>query len=196
MVEAPRVPTTGLTIPNTVTPTTPTQAPTPAPTPTDPVQVEREKISAQNKAQMELNAQKSQLAIQERKAQKEEERIASIPVDQKSIVQSLVAGVNVPPQNTPEYRNAQTIYSQFKKYNSMTDTELLSNLKQGNIGSELDSYLNQNPNYAKAKAKLAEQQKIDSLNRMGQSAFNVVTGTEPVDLADLTSVENKYKPPV
>lgn len=124
---------------------------------------------------MALNKQKSELAIADRKKQAEEAKIASIPTDQKSIVQSLISGVSIPPQNTPEYRNANTIYSQFKKYNSMTDTELLTNLKQGNIGSELDSYLQANPNYTAAKQKLAQQQKVDSLNRVGQSIMNVTS---------------------
>lgn len=165
-------------VPQSVTPVQPTstaQTTTPVATPVSTPIDKNAEIKANNEAVMAQNKQKSELAIADRKAQKEEERIASMPVDQKSIVQSMIAGVNVPMQRTPAYRNAETIYNQFRKYNSMTDTELLSNLKQGNIGSELDGYLNQNPNYAKAKAKLAEIQKIDSLNRMGQSAFNVVT---------------------
>jgi len=145
---------------------------------------------------MEANAQKSQLAILERKQAESDAKMSAMPVDQKSIVQSLIAGVSIPPQNTPEYRSANTIYSQFKKYNSMTDVELLSNLKQGNIGSELDSYLQQNPNYTAAKQKLAQDQKIASLNRIGQSVMNVSNGSEPVDLAELESTEAKYNPPV
>lgn len=47
----------------------------------------------------------------------------------------------------------------------MTDVQLLDNLKQGQIGTELDSLLSQNPNYAKAKAELAKAQKAASINR-------------------------------
>jgi len=197
IVEAPRDPTTGLSAPQASVPTpattsTPTStSPTPT-TPVDPVQVEREKITAQNKATLEQNRQKVQLE-RENKALDAQ---ALIPTDQKSIVQALASGVSVPEQNTPEYRNAQTIYKNFQKYNSMTDTELLNNLKQGNIGSELDSLLNQNPSYAQAKAQLSKVQKTDSLNRMGQSIVNVATNKEPVDLADLWSVERKYSPPI
>lgn len=168
-------------MPTPATTSTPTStSPTPT-TPVDPVQVEREKITAQNKATLEQNRQKVQLE-RENKALDAQ---ALIPTDQKSIVQALASGVSVPEQNTPEYRNAQTIYKNFQKYNSMTDTELLNNLKQGNIGSELDSLLNQNPSYAQAKAQLSKVQKTDSLNRMGQSIVNVATNKEPVDLADL-----------
>lgn len=172
MAEAPRDQTTGLSAPLS-------NAPTPAPVAqTTPEISKRDEISAQNKAQMALNKQQADLRNQERKQTAEEARIASIPTDQKSIVQALASGVNVPVQNTPEYRNAQTIYKNFRKYNAMTDTELLTNLKQGNVGTEMDSLLMQNPNYAKAKAEYARVQKTDSLNRMGQSLMNVVTGKE------------------
>ena len=179
--------------PQSVAPTQPVQPTTPTtPTPVD----KTAEIQAKNQAQMEANAQKSQLAIQERKKATEDAKLASIPTDQKWIVQSLISWVSVPAQNTAAYRNANTIYTQFKKYNSMTDTELLSNLKQGNIGSELDGYLQSNPNYTLAKQKLAQEQKIASLNRIGQSVMNVAGWKEPVDLWDLTSVEAKYNPPV
>lgn len=75
------------------TPATPAPAPvtpTPStPTPTAPVD-EAAKIKAQNEAQMAANAQKSQLAIQERKQQEADAKIANTPTDQKSILTSLV----------------------------------------------------------------------------------------------------------
>jgi hypothetical protein len=79
-----------------VTPQAPTQPTTPAPStpttpaPTAPVDKTAE-IQAKNQAQMEVNAQKSQLAIQERKKAAEDAKLASIPTDQKSILTSLVS---------------------------------------------------------------------------------------------------------
>ena len=89
-------------------------------------------------------------------------------MNQDDIVKSLIAGVTVPEQKTAAYRNAVKISEEFKKFNAMTDTQLLDNLKQGQIGSQMDSLLNQNPNYAKAKEKLSKEQKIASLNRAGR----------------------------
>ena len=89
-------------------------------------------------------------------------------MNQDDIVKSLIAGVTVPEQKKAAYRNAVKISEEFKKFNAMTDTQLLDNLKQGQIGSQMDSLLNQNPNYAKAKEKLSKEQKIASLNRAGR----------------------------
>lgn len=57
---------------------------------------------------------------------------ANTPVlmNQKDIVSALVSGVSVPEQNTQAYRNATVVANQFKKFNSMTDVQLLDNLKQ------------------------------------------------------------------
>lgn len=79
--QAQPTPATPAPAPITPTPTTPTQAPVD----------EAAKIKAQNEAQMELNKQKSQLAIQERKQQEADAKMASIPTDQKSILTSLVS---------------------------------------------------------------------------------------------------------
>lgn len=126
---APTNPNTGLTQPTQ--PTTPVQAqvtppettvasvvtptPTPeiAPTPLD----KTAEIKAQNEAQMALNKQKSELAIQDRKQAEADAKMATIPTDQKSIVNALVSGASVAPQNTQAYRNALTVSNQFKKFN-------------------------------------------------------------------------------
>lgn len=196
MAQAPVNPETGLSAPQVSTPTT---VPTPeikteipvAPT-VDPVQIEREKISAQNKATLEQNRQKVELERQNKALDAQ----ALIPTDQKSIVRALASGVSVPVQNTPEYRNAQATYKNFQRLNAMTDTELATNMSQGNIGTEMDSLLANNPNYQKAKQELSKKQQTDSINRMMKSIGNVVSGKEPVDLADLSSIERKYSAPI
>lgn len=54
----------------------------------------------------------------------------------------------------------------------MTPTQLLDNLKQGQISSEMDQLLSQNPNYTQAKQKLNEQQKITNLNKTMNNIVN------------------------
>ena len=123
---------------------------------------------------------------------------ANTPVlmNQKDIVSALVSGVSIPEQNTQAYRNATVVANQFKKFNGMTDVQLLDNLKQGQIGTELDSLLSQNTNYAKAKAELAKAQKTASINRATQIASNVISGKETPIVDDLANIEAKYNPPI
>ena len=210
MVTAPVDTTTGLSKPLETTPATSTPVPT-APTPITPkvdatpginqttyaqAKAESEKIKAENEAVMEQNKQKADLATQDRQKIAEEARIASIPTDQKGIVSSLLSGVNIPIQKTQAYNNAVVIADQFKKFNGMTDVQLLDNLKQGQIGTELDSLLSQNPNYAKAKAELAKAQKTASINRATQIASNVISGKETPIVDDLANIEAKYNVPI
>lgn len=117
------------------------------------------------------------------------------PLNQKDVLNAFISGVNVPEQNTQAYRNAKVQYDTFKKFNAMTPTQLLDNLKQGQIGTEMDALLSQNPWYIEAKQKLAQVQRTASLNRMGQSAIGVINGKEPEDLSDLSKVEAKYNAP-
>ena len=174
-------PTPAPTQPAPVTPTPTT------PTPTAPVD-EAAKIKAQNEAQMELNKQKSQLAIQERKQQEADAKMANTPTDQKSILTSLVSGVSVPEQKTAAYRNAQTQYKNYQKFNSMTPTQLLDNMKMGEIDTATSQLLASNPNYIKAKEDFDKFQKNQSINQMVKSVTNGATGkTEEVDYAEKAS---------
>lgn len=124
---------------------------------------------------MAQNKQKSELATQERQQIAKETAQASIPTDQKGIVNALISGMSVAEQPTQAYRNDLVVSNQFKKFNGMTEVQLLDNLKQGQIGTELDSLLSQNPNYAKAKAELAKVQKTASINRATRIASNVIS---------------------
>lgn len=145
---------------------------------------------------MAQNKQQAELKTQERQQVAQETAQASIPRDQKDIVNALVSGMSVPEQNTQAYRNATVVANQFKKFNGMTDVQLLDNLKQGQIGTELDSLLSQNPNYAKAKAELAKAQNTASINRATQIASNVISGKETPVVDDLANIESKYNPPL
>ena len=176
-----------------VTPQAPTQPTTPAPaTPTTPAPTapldKTAEIQAKNQAQMEANAQKSQLAIQERKKAAEDAKLANIPTDQKSILTSLVSGVSVPQQNTAAYRSANLQYKNYQKFNAMTPQQLLDNMKMGEIDTATSQLLANNPSYIKAKEDFDKFQKNQSINQMVQSVTNGVKGTtETVDYAQQAS---------
>jgi hypothetical protein len=121
---------------------------------------------------------------------------APVLMNQKDIVTALLGGQSVPVQKTQAYNNALVIADQFKKYNGMTDVQLLDNLKQGQIGTELDSLLSQNPNYAKAKAELAKAQKTASINRATAMATGVISGKDTPVVDDLKWIEAKYSAPI
>jgi len=166
------------------TPTTP--APT-TPAPTAPVDKTAE-IQAKNQAQMEANAQKSQLAIDGRKKAAEDARLANIPTDQKSILTSLISWVSVPQQNTAAYRNANLQYKNYQKFNAMTPQQLLDNMKMGEIDTATSQLLANNPSYIKAKEDFDKFQKNQSINQMVQSVTNGAKGTtETVDYAQQAS---------
>jgi len=145
---------------------------------------------------MAQNKQQAELKTQERQQIAQETAQASIPTDQKGIVNALVSGMSVAEQPTQAYRNAKVVADNFKRFNGMTDVQLLDNLKQGQIGTELDSLLSQNPNYAKAKAELAKAQKTSSINRATQIASNVIKGKETPYVDDLANIEAKYQAPL
>lgn len=137
---------------------------------------------------MALNQQKSQLAIQERKQQEADAKIANTPTDQKSILTSLLSGVSVPEQKTAAYRNAQTQYKNYQKFNSMTPQQLLDNMKMGEIDTATSQLLAGNPNYIKAKEDFDKFQKNQSINQMVKSVTNGTTGkTEEVDYTEKAS---------
>lgn len=98
-----------------------------------------------------------------------------VAMDQKDIVKNLIAGVNVPKQSTRAYNNAVVMADEFKKFNGMTDVQLLDNLKQGQIGSEMSSLLSQNPNFAKANEQYKKIQQTNSINRATNYAMNAIT---------------------
>lgn len=175
---APVVPTveTPKPVEASVTPTTPTQ------TPFQQAQAESEKIKAQNEAQMKLNTQQADLKAQERQQVAQETARANTPTNQKDVLNALVSGVSVAPQNTPAYRNAQMQYKTYQKFATMTPTQLVDNMKMGEIGTETAQLLASNPNYIKAKEDFDKFQKNQSINNMIKSVAEGATGkTTTVD---------------
>jgi hypothetical protein len=163
---------------STITPTTPTTAQTPF----QQAQAESEKIKAQNEAQMKLNTQQADLKAQERQQVAQETAKATTPINQKDVLNALVSGVSVAPQNTAAYRNAQMQYKTYQKFATMTPTQLVDNMKMGEIGTETAQLLASNPNYIKAKDDFDKFQKNQSINNMIKSVAEGATGkTTAVD---------------
>lgn len=125
---------------------------------------------------MALNKQKSDLAIQERKQQEADAKLASTPTDQKGVLNALVSGATVPTQNTAAYRNAQTQYKNYQKFSTMTPSQLVSNMKMGEIDTATSQLLANNPSYIQAKQEFEKFQKNQSINKMVQSVANGATG--------------------
>lgn len=93
------------------------------------------------------------------------------PMDQKSVLNAFISGVNVPEQKTQAYRNAQFKYKNYQKFNSMSPTQLLDNMKMGEIDTETSQLLASNPNYIKAKEDFDRFQKNQSINNMVRSTY-------------------------
>lgn len=146
--------------------------------------IESEKIKAQNDAVMAQNQQKSELARQD-EAMKAE---ALIPKNEKDVLNALIGGISVPKQNTQAYRNAELKANNYRKYASMTPTQLLDNMKMGEISSEMDQLLASNPNYAQAKQKLNEFQKTQNLNK---TMSNIVNGMKGKEVATVTPEQDE-----
>jgi len=151
---------------------TPTPTPEIAPTPLD----KTAEIKAKNEAQMALNKQKSELAIQDRKQAEADAKLASTPTDEKGVLNAFMTWASVPKQNTSAFRNAEFKYNNFKKFSTMTPTQLLDNMKMWEIGTETATLLAQNPNYIKAKEEFDKFQKSQSINNMMKSVTWGVTG--------------------
>lgn len=145
-------------------------------------QAESEKIKAQNEAQMKLNTQQADLKAQERQQVAQETARANTPTNQKDVLNALVSGVSVAPQNTSAYRNAQLQYKNYQKFATMTPSQLVDNMKMGEIGTETAQLLASNPNYIKAKEDFDKFQKNQSINNMIKSVAEGATGkTTAVD---------------
>lgn len=183
--QAPVDHTTGLSKPLETTPAPATPAPattTPEQTPFQQAQAESEKIKAQNEAQMKLNTQQADIKTQERQQIAKETAQANIPTNQKDVLNALVSGVSVAPQNTQAYRNAQLQYKNYQKFATMTPTQLVDNMKMGEIDTETAGLLASNPNYIKAKQDYEKIQTTKSINNMIKATMWGMTGkTEEVD---------------
>lgn len=86
------------------------------------------------------------------------------PMNEADIFNSLVSGTQIQQKNTPDFRRAQFKYNKFKRYNSMTPSQMVESMKQGDITSEMDSLLASNPNYVQAKQQFDQIKKTESVN--------------------------------
>jgi hypothetical protein len=140
-------------------------------------------IKAKTDAKLIENQQNAQLKEQERQNIAKETAQANIPTNQQDVLNALVSWQSVTPQKTQAYRNAQFQYNKFTKFNAMTPTQMLNSIKQGEIWSDMDRLLSQNPNYIQAKQELDNIQNIERLNSNTKTYVNWINwdSTQPVD---------------
>jgi hypothetical protein len=93
------------------------------------------------------------------------------PKDANSIYAALRSGQTIQNKQTigtPEYNKAKVRYDNFAKYNSMGNQQLLTELKNGNIPSEIQTELAANPEFTIAKANLDKSNSTKSINEAAQ----------------------------
>lgn len=90
-----------------------------------------------------------------------------------------MSGVNIPAQNTPDYRNAKYLYDQYQKFSTMTPTQMLDNIKQGQVSTEMQGYLAQNPAYIQAKKEYDKILKANNVKSAISTLRNGMNGVEP-----------------
>ena len=98
------------------------------------------------------------------------------PTDKKGILSALTTWQPVAPQNTPEYRKATAVHTAFQKFNGMSEQQLLDNIKQGQITTEMWGLLAQNPSYQLARKKADELASSEATNNTIQGIKNGMTG--------------------
>lgn len=180
MISKGEIPAVWTKAPTPVAPT-PTPAPTPVapvetvPTPvketpvaTDTTAQDQAKIQAESQAKMEQEKLKADLALKTEQQKAQE----SIPTTSTDIYNALVSGQSVAPQKTGAFREAQFKYSLYKRYNAMTPSQLVTSIKNGQIGSELSSMLAQSPNYIQAKQQYEQEKKVEDVNSSIRNIYN------------------------
>ncbi len=105
------------------------------------------------------------------------------PLDEGTVFNSMMAWTPPPIQNTPDYRSAKYRYDQFQKFNGMTVPQLVDNLKQGEITTEMNNLLAQNPNYQLAKQQMQAYQNTQNINNAVNGFSSGINGKE-IDTPD------------
>jgi murein DD-endopeptidase MepM/ murein hydrolase activator NlpD len=108
-------------------------------------------------------------------------------MDEKSMVSTMIAWGSVPTQNTQEYRQANLKVGKYRQYSAMSPSQLVTNMKQGNIRTEMDWLLSQNPNYLQAKQEFA---KIQQTNHINNVVKNWLAGMEGKDIESPNYLQN------
>ena len=105
------------------------------------------------------------------------------PLDEGTVFNAMMAWTPPPIQNTPDYRSAKYRYDQFQKFNGMTVPQLVDNLKQGEITTEMNNLLAQNPNYQLAKQEMQAYQNTQNINNAVNGFSSGINGKE-IDTPD------------
>ena len=105
------------------------------------------------------------------------------PLDEGTVFNAMMAWTPPPIQNTPDYRSAKYRYDQFQKFNGMSTPQLVDNLKQGEITTEMNNLLAQNPNYQLAKQEMQAYQNTQNINNAVNGFSSGINGKE-IDTPD------------
>lgn len=100
------------------------------------------------------------------------------PLDEGTVFNAMMAWTPPPIQNTPDYRSAKYRYDQFQKFNGMSTPQLVDNLKQGEITTEMNNLLAQNPNYQLAKQQMQAYQNTQNINNAVNGFSSGINGKE------------------
>lgn len=100
------------------------------------------------------------------------------PMTQQAMTDTMIAGGEVPKQNSTDFRNATFTANKMKTLNGMSPTQLVSELKNGNISTTLDQRLAGNKNYQQAKALYEKEQKTNTMNQVMTTAISGIKGQQ------------------
>jgi len=168
-------------------------APTPAPTPVAEVKpVETATDNQKAYDEMMKNADNGyNLAPWEKKLTERRINAERQPTDKRGILSALTTWQPVAPQNTPEYRKATAVHTAFQKFNGMSEQQLLDNIKQGQITTEMWWLLAQNPAYQLARKKADEIASTEATNKTIQGIKSGMTGKEITTPNYLEDISNE-----
>ena len=100
------------------------------------------------------------------------------PKDSDGIYQILKTGQKIANPSVSQSRDfvrAQTKYNMFSKLNGMDSNQLLTEMKNNNIGTEMDKELALNPQYQLAKQKYNQYQSTKAINEKNESLSNSIS---------------------
>ena len=106
------------------------------------------------------------------------------PKDEAGIYNVLKTGATIAnPElvKSGEFAKAKAKADMFAKFNGMGASQLLTELKNGNIGTEMDKELEASPNYQLAKKQWESWKTTNGINEKAKASMNVLTGKQTTE---------------
>ncbi len=113
------------------------------------------------------------------------------PMTQQGMTDTMLAGGEVPQQTSSDFRNATFTANKMKTLNGMSPTQLMSELKNGNISTTIDQRLAGNANYQQAKALYEKEQKTNTMNQVMTTAIGGLKGQEIQQDASIEAISDQ-----